>query len=75
MVLRFYRRKTMIMFKQTLRTLGIFSCLLLAVSMAGGMVNAADSTQAQIDALQDAVGELKQSVNKMGGDTLSLIHI
>jgi phosphate-selective porin OprO/OprP len=57
------------MFKQTLRTLGIFSCLLLAVSMAGGMVNAADSTQAQIDALQDAVGELKQSVNKMGGDT------
>ena len=56
-------------FKQTLRTLGISSCLLLVASTVGGIVNAADSTQDQIDALQDAVGQLKQSVNKLGGDT------
>ena len=56
-------------FKQTLRTLGICSCLLLVASTVGGMVNAADSTQDQINALQDAVGKLKQSVNKMDGDS------
>ena len=56
-------------FKQTLRTLGICSCLLLVASTVGGMVNAADSTQDQIDALQDAVGKLKQSVNKVDGDS------
>ena len=50
----------MITFKQTLRTLGIYSCLLLVASTVGGMVNAADSTQDQIDALQDAVGKLNQ---------------
>ena len=56
-------------FKQTLRTLGICSCLLLVASTVGGMVNAADSTQDQIDALQDGVGNLKHCVTTMDGDS------
>jgi len=55
-------------FEKALRTLRICSCVLLAASTVGGVVNAApnESTKKQIDAQQDAVGKPKQSVDKMG---------